>query len=109
MVMMGVKEAGLTVEEARTALGTVLDPELGYSVTELGMVYGIEVEGDKVSVEYSLTSFGCPLAEALESDIRRALRSVDPRAIVLPRLVWSPPWGPERMSEAVRLELGYPV
>jgi metal-sulfur cluster biosynthetic enzyme len=103
------QEADLTVEEAHKALGTVFDPELGYSVTELGMIYGINIEGDKVSVEYSLTSFGCPLAEILEGDIRRALQAADPKAIVLPKLVWSPPWGPERMSEEIRLEFGYPL
>ena len=99
----------MTVDEANEALGTVLDPELGYSVTELGMIYGVEVEGNRVNVDYSLTSFGCPLAEAIETDIRSVLRAVDPQAIVLPRLVWSPPWGPERMSEELRLELGYPL
>jgi metal-sulfur cluster biosynthetic enzyme len=99
----------LTVDDARKALGTVLDPELGYSVTELGMIYSVEVEENKVLVDYSLTSFGCPLAEAIEADIRASLLAVDPSAIILPRLVWSPPWGPERMSESIRLELGYPV
>ena len=109
MVTVGCREAGLTVEEARKALGTVLDPELGYSVTELGMIYGVEIDGTKVTVDYSLTSFGCPLAEAMEADIRASLLAVDPSATILPRLVWSPPWGPQRMSEAVRLELGYPL
>jgi metal-sulfur cluster biosynthetic enzyme len=99
----------LTVEAAYKALGAVLDPELGYSVTELGMIYGVKVDGNKVSIDYSLTSFGCPLAEAIEDDIHRALRAVDPQAIVLPRLVWSPPWEPERMSESIKLELGYPL
>ena len=99
----------MTVDDARKALGTVLDPELGYSVTELGMIYSVEVEENKVLVDYSLTSFGCPLAEAIEADIRASLLAVDPSAIILPRLVWSPPWGPERMSESIRLELGYPV
>jgi metal-sulfur cluster biosynthetic enzyme len=99
----------VTVEDAHKALGTVLDPELGYSVTELGMIYGVKVEGNTVTVDYSLTSFGCPLAETLETEIRAALRALDPAATVLPRLAWSPPWGPERMSETLRLELGFPL
>lgn len=102
-------EADVTVEEAYKALGTVLDPELGYSVTELGLVYGVKIERETVSVDYSLTSFGCPLAEALEAEMQSALRSLDPQAIVQTRLVWNPPWGPERMSESARLELGYPL
>ena len=99
----------VTVDEAHKALGTVLDPELGYSLPELGMIYAVEIVENKVKVDYSLTSFGCPLAETLESNIRSALRAVDPEAVVLTRLVWSPAWGPERMSEALRLELGYPL
>jgi Predicted metal-sulfur cluster biosynthetic enzyme len=102
-------EERVTESEAWKALREVQDPELGYSVVELGMVYGIRIEGDKVEVDYSLTSFGCPLAESLEADMYSALKKLDPAAVVLPRLVWSPPWGPERMSEAVRLDLGYAI
>ena len=99
----------MTVEAARAALGTVLDPELGYSVLDLGMIYDIKITEATVQVDYSLTSFGCPLAEELEASIRGAIRAVEPGAVVLPRLVWSPVWGPERLSESLRLELGYPV
>lgn len=99
----------MTKDEAWKALGTVMDPELGYSVVELGMIYDVRIEADKIEVDYSLTAFGCPLAEAIESDIVRSLGQLDSGVPIMPKLVWSPPWGPERMSEAVRLELGYPV
>jgi len=99
----------MTVDEARKALGEVYDPELGYSVTELGMIYRVEVSGDEVSVDYGLTAIGCPLADAIEEDIRRVLRAADPVASVRTRLVLDPPWSPERMSEALRLEFGYSV
>ena len=99
----------MTVEEVEKSLDGVFDPELGYSVTELGMIYRVEVSGDEVSVDYSLTAFGCPLADVIEGDICRAIHAADPAASVHPRLVWNPPWSPERMSEALRLELGYSV
>ena len=72
----------ITEEQVRQALRQVLDPEIGKPIEDLGMLKGIEVEGDRVRVYVLLTIAGCPLRERIDSDVRAALgklEGVDPR------------------------------
>jgi metal-sulfur cluster biosynthetic enzyme len=96
-------------EDVWKALEGVYDPELGYSIVKLGLVYRVDLEGPKPRIDFTLTYFGCPLADILASNIEAAVHAIDPAADLDLRLVWDPPWGPERMDEGIRLELGYPL
>lgn len=82
------------------ALRTVLDPELGLSVVELGLVYGIDIRGGEVAVTMTLTTPGCPLHEVMPEWVRRAVMRVPGVERVEVALTFDPRWTPERMRKA---------
>jgi metal-sulfur cluster biosynthetic enzyme len=90
------------------ALRTVDDPEVGMNIVDLGLVYGVEVRGDDVSVRLTMTSPACPLGESIVRDASAAIRAAAPGAGEIEiALVWEPPWTPERMSDAARKRFGW--
>ena len=85
----------------------VYDPEIPVNIYELGLIYDISVNDDNnVEITMTLTSPHCPVAESMPGEVEDRARSVDGVGDVKVNLVWDPPWTPERMSEAARLELG---
>jgi len=94
-------------EKVWEALGQVHDPELHMSITELGLVYGVDIRGGDVDVEMTLTSPGCPYGPQLLYAVDHAVRSVEGVTEASVNVVWDPPWGPDRMTEAAKLELGF--
>src|ERR1700681_4903610 len=89
------------------ALKTVQDPEIPVNLVELGLIYELIVKkGGIVYVEMTLTTPACPVAASMPGEVETAIRSVPGVDDVRVKLVWSPPWGPDRMSEEARLELG---
>jgi FeS assembly SUF system protein len=89
------------------ALKTVRDPEIPMDLVELGLIYELVVKkGGAVYVEMTLTTPHCPVAASMPGEVENAIRAVPGVADVRVNLVWAPPWGPERMSEEARLELG---
>jgi metal-sulfur cluster biosynthetic enzyme len=90
------------------ALRSVDDPEVGMNVVDLGLVYGVEVRGDDVSVRLTMTSPACPLGDVIVDNATAAIRAAAPGAGKIDvALVWEPPWTPERMSEAARQRFGW--
>jgi metal-sulfur cluster biosynthetic enzyme len=89
------------------ALSEVIDPELGLDIVSLGLVYGIEDDADSITVTYTLTSPGCPLGDEIAARIVEEVSSVARGTRVEPRLVFSPPWTLDRISEDARFALGY--
>ena len=96
-----------TVEEVTEALTNVIDPELGLDFVELGLVYDIEVEGGDVAITFTLTSPGCPIGPQVSDQMREFVGEVEGVESVEPRMVFSPPWSPERMSEDAKFALGF--
>jgi FeS assembly SUF system protein len=89
------------------ALKTVRDPEIPMDLVELGLIYELIVkQGGTVYVEMTLTTPACPVAASMPGEVETAIRSVPGVSDVRVKLVWTPPWGPEKMSEEARLELG---
>jgi len=89
------------------ALKTVRDPEIPMDLVELGLIYELIVKkGGTVYVEMTLTTPACPVAASMPGEVEAAIRGVPGVADVRVKLVWTPPWGPERMTEEARLELG---
>ena len=89
------------------ALKTVRDPEIPMDLVELGLIYELIVKkGGLVFVEMTLTTPACPVAASMPGEVETAIRGVPGVDDVRVELVWTPPWGPERMSEEARLELG---
>jgi FeS assembly SUF system protein len=89
------------------ALKTVRDPELPVNLVDLGLIYELIVKRDgTVYVEMTLTAPSCPVAGSLPGDVEKAIRTVPGVGDVRVKLVWTPPWTQDRMSEEARLELG---
>ncbi len=96
-----------SVEQVEQALTNVIDPELGLDFVELGLVYGVEVEDDEVHVTFTLTSPGCPIGPQVSDQMREYVGELDGVAKVHPKMVFSPPWSPDLMSEDAKFALGF--
>ncbi|UPM43655.1 1,2-phenylacetyl-CoA epoxidase subunit PaaD [Halocatena salina] len=81
------------------ALYEVEDPEMPISVVDLGLIYGVEIEADHVLVEMTLTYTGCPAREMLLSDVQSAVEAVEDVEDCSVRLVWTPEWSLEFITE----------
>jgi metal-sulfur cluster biosynthetic enzyme len=88
------------------ALRTVKDPELNINVVDLGLVYTIQTHEDQIEVEMTLTTPACPAGPEILRNAVGALEALEGVAKANVKLVMSPPWTPERMSDAARDELG---
>ena len=89
---------GHRVDAIERALEHVLDPEIGLSVVELGMIYGIEVEGATARIRMTLTAPGCPLHDVMVDGVRAATLGVPGVERAEVELVFDPPWTPDRMK-----------
>src|SRR3954463_413593 len=96
-----------TVEDVQDALTNVIDPELGLDFMELGLVYQVEVEGGEVFITFTLTSPGCPIGPQVSEQMEEYVGELDGVARVYPKMVFTPPWTPEMMSEDAKFALGY--
>ncbi len=86
---------------------TCYDPEIPVDIWELGLIYDVAVEDEsKVAVTMTLTSPMCPVAESLPPEVEAKVRTVDGVAEATVEVTWDPPWSPDKMTEAARLELG---
>jgi radical SAM protein len=88
----------VTEEQVREALGTVSDPELGMSVVELGLVYGLEIRNGAVTVTMTLTTPGCPIHDSMSDWAREAVMRVPGVEHVEIRITFDPPWTPDRIQ-----------
>ena len=98
-------------EKIVDALRTVYDPELPVNLYDLGLIYKLTLQGGQaggqvVDIEMTLTTPNCPVAEQIPDQVQQAVAGVEGVERVNARLVWTPRWGKERMSEAALLELG---
>ena len=97
--------------ECLESLKKVVDPEIGINIVDVGLVYRVEPKDDenKIEVDFTLTSPGCPLGDYITQSIVKVLQEDFGVEAVEPNLVWNPPWSLEFMSEDARLELGLPI
>ena len=100
-------ESDISPDQVKAALRRVKDPELNLNIVDLGLVYGIAVEGATVKIDMSLTSPGCPSGPEIMTDAEQQIRAIPGVADVAMNLVWSPPWTPERIEPRVRAYLGF--
>ena len=100
-----VENAGstITAEEVREALRDVIDPELGVNVVDLGLLYGLQIDGNDVVAEMTLTSAACPLTDMIEEQSAMALEGIVNSFRI--DWVWLPPWGPDRITDDGRDQL----
>ncbi|HUQ48156.1 MAG TPA: metal-sulfur cluster assembly factor [Gemmatimonadaceae bacterium] len=94
-------------DQVKLALRRVKDPDLNLNILDLGLVYGITVDGPKVKVDMTLTSPGCPSGPEIMGDAEREIKSLPGVEEVTMNLVWAPFWTPEKMEPRVRAYLGF--
>lgn len=97
----------ISPDQVKAALRKVKDPDLNLNIVDLGLIYGIAVDGSTVKIDMSLTSPGCPSGPEIMSDAEQQIRALPGVADVAMNLVWSPPWTPERIEPRVRAYLGF--
>jgi FeS assembly SUF system protein len=88
------------------ALKEIYDPEIPVNIYDLGLIYGVEVTDANAMITMTLTTPHCPVAESMPSEVELRAQSVPGVMDAEVSLVWDPPWGPDKMSDEARLELG---
>ena len=97
----------VTKKQIQTVLDTIPDPELGISITDLGLIYAVEVDKKgNVEILMTLTTIGCPLFNLIADPIRQKVKAVKGVTNVEINLTFEPPWTPDKMSKAAKMQLG---
>jgi metal-sulfur cluster biosynthetic enzyme len=85
------------------ALSRVVDPEVALNIVDIGLVYGVRIEADRLQLRLTMTSAACPVADVIVDDAADELQRVLPPELeIAVEMVWEPAWTPERMSERAR-------
>lgn len=93
-------------EKIIATLRTIFDPEIPVNIYDLGLIYEVTVNDDATAViRMTLTTPMCPVAQTFPTTVENKIKEISEIKDVTITLVWEPPWGPDRMSEAARLEL----
>lgn len=93
-------------EKVVAALRAVYDPEIPLNIYDLGLIYGIDIDGGQVAIRMTLTAPNCPVAGSMPDAVARAVEAVDGIDSATVELVWDPPWTRDNMSDEAKLELG---
>jgi FeS assembly SUF system protein len=93
-------------EQVIDVLREIYDPEIPVNIYELGLIYDIDANPEQVSISMTLTSPGCPVAGSLPVEIESRVRKIPGVQSAKVYIVWDPPWSPDRISEAGKLQLG---
>lgn len=95
-------------DAVREALRQVEDPEAGMNIVDLGLVYGIEVAASRIEVQMTMTTAACPMADMIVDQARDAIGAIAPEGTVVDvRLVWDPPWTPDKMTGIAKEHFGW--
>jgi metal-sulfur cluster biosynthetic enzyme len=94
-------------EDVLEALSNVIDPELGLDFVELGLIYDITIDGGAVHITFTLTTPACPIGPQVSDQMIEFVSEVAGVTEVVPNMVFTPPWTPEKMSEDAKFALGY--
>jgi metal-sulfur cluster biosynthetic enzyme len=87
-------------------LRQVIDPEIDCNIVDLGLIYGVNIEGSTIRVQMTLTTQGCPMHESIASGVKMALLNVEGVKDAQVQVVWDPPWHPSMMTDYGRARVG---
>ncbi len=96
----------VTMEDIMKALKECYDPEIPVNVWDLGLIYDVAVDGDKVRVKMTLTAPGCPMHSFISQEVKEKLQTVSGVKEATVEVVWDPPWSPDKMSPEAKAQLG---
>ncbi|MDP2730164.1 MAG: metal-sulfur cluster assembly factor [Dehalococcoidales bacterium] len=97
----------VTQEKVLEALKDCYDPEIPVNIIDLGLVYGVEIEEDKVKVKMTMTAPGCPLHATIANDVKSHLLAVEGVKDAKVDIVWEPPWTQSRITPEGKKALGW--
>lgn len=104
--MTDAQTTQLTKDSILTALAPVVDPDLGLSIVDLGLIYDVRINGTHVDVVMTLTSMGCPAGDYLYKEVQDVVGNLHGVESATVNLVWDPPWSEERVEPELRFALG---
>jgi metal-sulfur cluster biosynthetic enzyme len=96
-VELGGAVSTLSIEDVEEAMKDVVDPELGINVVDLGLLYGVNIDGNDVTLDMTLTSAACPLTDVIMDQTNQALEGIANDVAI--NWVWMPPWGPDKITD----------
>jgi FeS assembly SUF system protein len=96
----------VTMEDVVKALKECYDPEIPVNVWDLGLIYDVNVDGDKVHVKMTLTAPGCPMHSYISKEVKEKLQNLSGVKEASVEVVWDPPWSPDKMSPDAKAQLG---
>ena len=94
-------------DDVTEALANVIDPELGLDFVELGLVYDVAIDGGTVNITFTLTTPACPIGPQVSEQMKEFVGDLEGVEEVVPSMVFTPPWTPDKMSEDAKFALGY--
>ena len=94
-------------DDVTEALSNVIDPELGLDFVELGLVYDVGIEGGTVNITFTLTTPACPIGPQVSEQMKEFVGELEGVEEVVPSMVFTPPWSPDKMSEDAKFAIGY--
>jgi len=95
-----------TREFVLNALHDVIDPEIGYNIVDIGLIYGVTVHGNRVDVRMTMTTPGCPAQDYIQSGVQERSLQIPGVDTVAVELVWEPRWSVEKMTPAAKAHVG---
>jgi metal-sulfur cluster biosynthetic enzyme len=96
----------VTHEQVLESLKQVIDPELFVNVVDLGLIYKVDIQDKVVALDMTMTSPACPAGPQLVAQSKKAIESLEAGTQANIQIVLTPPWTPDRMTEAARDHLG---
>ena len=95
----------ITEKDVYDAISTVIDPEVGFDIVSLGLIYGVKIENNHVNVTMTLSTKGCPLHELIQQWVKEAVLKLEEVEECHIEIVWEPAWNISMASERVKKEL----
>jgi metal-sulfur cluster biosynthetic enzyme len=99
----------LSTADINTALATIIDPELGFNIVDLGLIYHIDITSMLITITMTLTSPGCPLAPFFIDQVKEVVghaANLSPDQIIV-NITFDPPWSMDALSPDMKLKLGF--
>lgn len=95
----------VTKEEILNSLQAVSDPEIGMDIVNLGLVYDVQINGDKVYIKMTMTAPTCPVTPWILAEAQRVVENLEGVEAADVELVWEPPWNPSLMTDYAKEQL----
>ena len=95
----------ITKNDVIKCIKTVMDPEIPVNLYDLGLIYAIKIDENNILIEMTLTNPNCPVAGQMPENVGKSIEQLEGLKSILVKLVWSPPWHKDLMSEDAKLAL----